>query len=202
MVIIKKLVTKEEQERKKKRNYIIIGVVMVLLMVISPAGYSMFRNDSGDANKNVVDYKGTKFIKDANGYWQFQSNGMTFVTKYNPNEINDTKSSIFLSLDNYRGKVLSFEWNETQEGYIELAKNLFYYNQIPLRIVPRVCLHENCSGDIPTKSCSEDKVISFRIPVKDEKERIYKEENCAFIIANETNQIKYADAFLFNLLGI
>ncbi len=176
---------------------------MISLMVLSPAGYTLLRDDSGNTNKNnIVNYNGMKFIKDTNGYWQFQSGGLTFITRYNPVEINDTSSSVFISLDSYRGKVLSFEWNETQEGYIELAKNLFYNNQIPLRIVPKVCLYENCSGNIPTKSCSVDNVISFRVPVRDEKERVYKEEGCVFIVANETNQIKYADAFLFDLLGI
>lgn len=203
MAIVKKLVTREEKERKRKRNYILIAIIVVFLMVLSPAGYTMLRDNSSDkTNNNIVNYNGIKFIKDANGYWQFQSNGMNFITRYNPNEINDTKSSVFLTLNNYREKVLSFEWNETQGGYVELANNLFYANQIPLRIVHRVCLHENCSGDIPTKSCSEDNVISFRVPALNEKERVYREDNCVFIIANETNQVKYADAFLFNILGV
>ncbi len=202
---IKRIVTRDEKDRKRKRNYLIMGIVMVLLMIISPAAYGLFyNNDSSNGNtqdNNIVNYNNVKFTKDSNGYWQFSAGGGNFLTRYNPEELNKTKSSLMLTLSSYKDQVLSFEWNETQDGVFEIRRN-FEGNAIPKRVVPRVCLTQNCSLDIPTKSCSEDKVISFRVPVEGEKERIYKEDNCVFIIVNETNQVKFADAFLFNIIGI
>ncbi len=204
MMNIRRIVTREEQDRKRKRNYLIMGIVMVLLMIISPAAYGLFyNNDSTNSNNsdNIVNYNNIKFVKDSNGYWLFSFGGGNFMTRYNPQELNGTKSSLMSTLSTYKDQVLSFEWNETQEGVFEIRRN-FEGNSIPKRVVGRVCLTENCSLDIPTKSCFEDKVISFRIPFEGEKERIYKEDNCVFIIANETNQVKFADAFLFNIIGI
>lgn len=197
---IKKIVTKDDQERKRKRNYILIGVVMVLLMVISPAGYTMLQ-DKDNSQVNSIKYNGIDFVKDGNGYWEFQYNSQAFITQYNPLELNDTKVSTLFSLSSYNGQVLSFDWNDSQEGVAELDRNL-EGNKIPLRVVPKACLSEDCPGNYPIKDCSVDNVISFRYPVNNEAERVYTDENCVFIVANQTNQIKYADAFLYNILGI
>ena len=66
----------------------------------------------------------------------------------------------------------------------------------------KACLSENCSGNFPIKNCVDDKIISYREPVKGELERIYKEDNCIFIVTNSTNELKYTDAYLFDIIGI
>lgn len=200
---IRKIVTKEEQDRKRKRRNFLIGMILVLLMVFSTAGYAINNAFSNQGNKkvNTIKYKGIDFIKNDNGLWEFQYIGQKFITKYNPLELNDTKVSTGLSLTNYNGQVLYYEFNESQAGASELLTNLWDLNHVPKRIL-RACLSENCTIDAPVKSCSEDKIISFKIPLKDENERVYKQDNCVFIVANETNQAKYSDAFLYNLLGI
>lgn len=202
MAEIRKIITKEEQERKKKRNYIIIVVILVLLMVVSPAGYSLFNNDSGNSvNSNIVDYNGARFYKNENGDWQFSYNGQNFIAKYNPLELSDIKVSTGLYISNYKDQVLYLEFNNSRAGADEISYNLFQLNQIPNR-VSRACLNESCGIDAPVKSCSEDKIISFLQPLSGEEEKVYKDGNCVFIVANETNELKYTDAFLYNLLGI
>jgi hypothetical protein len=202
---IKRIETKEGQLKKTKKRNLIIGIILVLIMVFGTAGYAVdvaLSNKSSNNNADQIKYKGIDFIKDNNGYWEFSYNSMTFATQYNPLELNDTKvSPLGLSLANYKGQVLSFSWNESQESVLELDRN-FEGNKIPLRVVPQACISENCSGNYPIKNCSVDNVIVFQIPMKNEKEMVYSDENCVFIIANETNQVKYSDAFLYKLLGI
>lgn len=198
---IKKIENKEQQLKKRKTRNLIIGIVLVFIMTFSTAGYAInvaFSNKGGSTDN--IKYKGIDFTRDNNGYWGFQYNSKTFLTKYNPLEINDTKVKTGFSLANYNGQVLSFEWNDSQEGVIELDRNL-EGNRIPLRVVQKACLSEDC-GDYPLKNCSVDNVISFRFPVKNETQRVYVEDNCVFIVANESNQLKYADAYLFNILQI
>ena len=199
---IKKIVSKEEQERKKRTRNFLIGMVLVLIMLFSTAGYAINVAFSTQGTKaNIVKYKDIDFVKDDAGLWEFQYNGQKFMTKYNPLELNDTKVSTGLTLANYKDQVLYYEFNESQEGVRELLTNLWDLNQVPKRIW-RACLTDNCTIDVPVKSCSDDKIISFKIPLKDENERVYKQENCVFIVANETNQARYSDAFLYNLIGI
>jgi hypothetical protein len=202
---IKKIETKEGQLKKRKRRNLIIGIILVLIMVFGTAGYAVdvaLSNKSSSNNADLIKYKGIDFLKDNNGYWEFSYNSKTFITKYNPSELNDTKvSTLGLSINNYVGQVLSFSWNDSQEGVYELDRNL-EGNKIPLRVVPQACLSSDCSGNYPIKNCSIDNVIVFQTPVKNENERVYTDENCVFILANETNQVKYADAFLFKVLGI
>lgn len=177
---------------------VVVGIILIGSVF---GGYIMLSQGNENSNNDIVKYKGIDFIKDDNSLWEFQYNGQKFITKYNPLELNDTKVSTGLSLANYKDQVLYYEFNESQDGVREILGNLWDLNQVPKRIW-RACLSNNCTIDAPVKSCSEDKIISFRFPVKDEIQRVYKEDNCVFIVANETNQVKYSDAFLYNLLGI
>jgi len=200
---IKKIVTKEESEKKRRTRNFLIGMVLVLIMVFSTAGYAInvaFSNQ-GSKNTNTVKYKGIEFAKDSSGYWEFQYNDQKFITQYNPLELNDTIVTTGLSLATYKGSVLYYEFNDSQDGAREILSNLWDLNQIPKRTL-RACLSDNCTIDAPVKSCSEDKIISFRTPVGSETQRVYKEDNCVFIVANDTNQVKYSDAFLYNIIGI
>ena len=203
MAELRKIITKEEQERKRRVRNFSIGIVLVLIMVFSSAAYAIniaFSNQ-GSTKSNSIKYHGIDFVKDSNGYWDFQYIGHKFITRYNPLELNDTKVTTGLSLATYTGQVLYYEYNDSQDGAREVLSNLWDLNQIPKRVW-RACLSSNCTIDAPVKSCSEDKIISFRIPVGDEIERVYREDNCVFVVANDTNQAKYSDAFLYNLIGI
>jgi hypothetical protein len=203
MAQLRKIITKEEQEKKRRTRNFLIGMVLVLIMVFSSAAYALSAafSNQGSTKTDNIKYKGIDFSKDNNGYWNFKYNSNTFQTRYNPLELNNTKAITGFSLASYNGQVLSFEWNESQEGVIEVDRNL-EGNKIPKRVVPKACLTNNCFGDYPIKDCSVDKVISFRYPINNESEKVYIQDNCVFIVANETNQLKYADAFLYNIIGI
>jgi len=200
---IKKIETKDLQDKKRRTRNFLIGMVLVLIMVFSTAGYAINVAFQNQGNKNVdkIKYKEIDFIRDNNGYWNFQFNSHTFQTMNNPNEINNTNVKTGFTLSSYNGKVLSYIWNDSQAGIIEIDRNL-EGNKIPLRVVPNACLSNDCPGDLPIKNCSFDNVISFRYPINNESERVYIEDNCVFIVANETDQLKYADAFLYNIIGI
>ena len=164
---IKKIVTKDEQEKKRRMRNFLIGMVLVLIMVFSTAGYAInvaFSN-SGNKNAGTVKYNGIDFIKDDSGLWEFVYNGQKFITKYNPLELNDTKvSTPSVSLASYKGQVLYYEFNDTQEGASEVLTNLWDLNKIPTRVW-RACLSNSCQIDAPVKSCSEDKIISFLVVI-------------------------------------
>ena len=81
---------------------------------------------------NASDERGIDFIKDDNGYWEFQYNSMSFITKYNPLELNDTKVNSGLMLGNYKNQVLSYlkrYYPDEIEIYSEI-KNTFFYKFI------------------------------------------------------------------------
>lgn len=194
MAELKRIMSREEQAKKRQRNQLIIGGILILIMVISTAGYALKGEE--DSSQNNVKYNGISFVKDSNGYWQFQFNGNNFVTRYNPLEVNETKVSIFASISDYTRKPLYIE-NGGGEPETEISRNLYS----SVERIQRACLSENCTGDFPIKDCTNN-VISFREPLNNENQRVYSEENCIFIVANSTEQLKYADAFLFKVIGI
>jgi len=199
---IKKIETKGVQEKKRRTRNFLIGMVLVLIMVFSTAGYAIDVAISNQGQKaQTVKYNGIQFNKDANGFWDFQYNGQKFITTYNPLELNGTKATTGLTLATYKGQVLYYEYNQSQDGAREVLTNLWDLNQIPLRTM-RACLSDDCPVDAPVKSCTNDHIISFRTPIGNEAERVYKEDNCVFIVAKDNNQVKYSDAFLYGLLGI
>jgi len=192
---LKKIITKEEQAKKRKRRNLFIGIILVLIMVVSTAGYA-FSGGTGNDENSQVEYNGVEFIKSANGYWVFQSSGREFATRYNPLELNETKASTGLHISNYQGKPLYIAGG-SGESLIELRNNLW---EIPERM-QSACLTENCTGDFPVKNCSEDKIIAFKEPSSSEKARVYKDEECVFIVANSTEQLNTQTRFCLIFLG-
>ena len=180
-----------------KRNQIILGVFLIVILGFSTIGYALGgRNDEEDNEK--IEYNGIEFVQDNSGYWYSTIQGYEFITQYNPEE---TEGIVFfnsLSINNYANKPLYFA-GEIGDGSSEIARNLA--ERFVLRINP-ACLDENCEGDIPTKNCSIDNIIVINNVPEEGLETMYQEENCIFIIADSVNQTKYADKFLFELLGV
>lgn len=193
---MRRILTKELQEKKTKRNQLILGLILITLMLFSVLGYALWgRGESQNINK--IEYNNIEFIQDNSDYWAFQIQGQDFLTKYNAEEVQEIYAFINFNINNYANKPL-YLVSDSEDANSEIVRNLGN------RFVPRIqkaCLsQESCLEDIPIKNCSIDNIIV--IEISEEKEQIYQEENCVFISAKEENQVKYADAYLFNILGV
>ena len=200
---MQKIITQEEKERRKKRNQLVIGIVLIWLMVVSTLGYAFIDRtgaNSNNSNNEKIEYNGIEFIRDENFYWKFKIQETDFLTKHNPQETEDITFSGSKQIAEYRNKPMYFA-GENGEHVLEIARNL---NGIVLR-TSNACLENDkeCSQDnenFPIKKCSNENIIVFKESVNENK--IYQEENCIFIETNYANQARYADKFLFSILGI
>lgn len=189
---MRKIISKKELDKKIRKKQFIAGAILILIMVLSTLGFA-FTNKNEDTER--IEYKGIEFFKDG-GYWYFNINGQSFVTINNPKETEDINFFNYALIQNYANKPLYFS-GEQGEHFFEIERNL---NRYVLRIGNACLNNEKCIGDFPLKNCS-DNVIVYKEAVN-ESEKIYQEENCVFIISGYQNQTKYADKFLFSILGI
>lgn len=182
---MRKLVSKHEKEKSKRRNQIILGVILVFVMVVSTLGFG-FGGRGGSSNK--ITYNGVEFVEQ-NSLWTAGN----FVFKYNPNQVSDI-GFIMKTIYDYQGLPL-YIYSEHPEAELEIYTNL---NQIAQR-VQRACIEgEECIGDLPMKTCSDN----FIIIKENINNSITQEDNCIYIIGAEEELVKLADQFLFKILGI
>jgi len=192
---MRQIISKEEKDKKAKRNHLIMGLILIVVMALGTVGYAFSERSSGGSSSKIK-YNGIEFVKTDN-YWNFNLQGQNFVTEYSPEEVKNISFSSNLLLQNYAGNPFYISSDFTAPS-AEIARNL---NPFVLR-VQNACLPEdNCIGNLPNKNCSFDNIIVIKEP-KNETEKIYQEENCVFIVSSLENQTRYADAFLFKILGI
>ncbi len=200
---MRRIITKTQQNKKTKRNQLIIGLLLIGLMLFSVIGYAL-SGRGAEENLEKIEYKGIEFVQDNSGYWGFAIQGQKFLTKYNPKETEKISFSSDLNIADYSNKPLYFV-GIFQEPNFEINRNL---NSLVLRVQEACLSKKDCENDLPIKNCSIDNIIVIKeleIDLEEEgeeKENIYQQENCVFITASLGNQTKYADKFLFNVLGI
>jgi len=200
---MRRIITKTQQNKKTKRNQLIIGLLLIGLMLFSVIGYAL-SGRGAEENLEKIEYNGIEFLQDNSGYWSFKIDGIDFLTKYNPKETEKISFSSDLNINDYSNKPLYFV-GIFQEPNFEINRNL---NSLVLRVQEACLSKKDCKNDLPIKNCSVDNIIVIKeleIDLEEEseeKENIYQQENCIFITASLGNQTKYADKFLFNVLGI
>ena len=195
---MRKIITRDARDKTVKRNQLIMGVVLIGLMVFSTLGFAFSNKISNNGGVEEVEYKGVKFVRGSNGYWSFNVNGNDFLTLYNPKETTDIASLNYLTLGIYSNKPLYFV-GEQGEHLSEIVRNLNPF----IQRVSSACLPgDDCQGDFPVKDCKVDNVIVLKEADEGGDERIYQEDNCVYIVASFSNQVRYADKFLFEILGI
>lgn len=200
---MRKIISKQERDKKTRRNQLIIGGILILIMVFSTVGYALSgRGDETNADK--TEYNGIEFVRDNSGYWYFEIQDQQFIIINNPKNISEINFLNTLSINDYSNKPLYFV-GDIGEGSSEIARNLA--DRFVLRIQQACLDEEDCEGNFPIKNCSIDNIIIFNEISDNEtennkKEIMYQEENCIFIFSEYENQSKYADKFLFKLLGI
>ncbi|MDD5191550.1 MAG: hypothetical protein PHX96_00265 [Candidatus Nanoarchaeia archaeon] len=193
---MKGILSREEKGKKVRRSQLIIGLILILVMVFGTVGYAF--SDKSDENPEKIEYNSVKFIK-ANEYWNFNLNGNSFITKYNPKEVENITLVSYLSINSYTNKPLYIVSDSNEPNY-EISRNL---NPFVLRIQNSCISEEDCIGNLPVKNCSEDNVIIIKEPKTEGiTESIFQQDNCIFITSSIENQTRYADVFLFKILGI
>ncbi len=191
---MRRLITKEQKEKKATRNKAIIGIVLVLIMTLSTVGYALFSGDSGISTK--ITYNGIKFTMDDNGLWQFNLNGGSFLTYYNPKEIENVSVSSAKPFSSYQGKKLFILG--LGPAMNEISRNIAGY---ALK-VQTGCIEgyeDKCNENDPIKDCSQDNVIIIE---ESNQSRVVQNQNCIFIQAPYDSQTMAADAFIFKTLGV
>lgn len=191
---MKRILTREEKDKKVRRNQLIIGLILILVMVFGTVGYAF--NGKESENTNKLEYNGITFLKDSSDYWSFKVQGQEFITKYNPKEVENINFISSLSINDYLNKPLYLVGNPS--ALSEIGRNL---NSFILRMQNACIPEQECEEGLPMKNCSVDNILVVKEP-EDEDESISIEENCVFITAAIENQTRYADAFLFKILGI
>lgn len=194
---VKKLLTKEEQLKKRKKRNLFIALILIIIMIGGGGGIAINNLTSDSNSADQLKYNGIQFYRDQNSNWQFNYGDKIFVTRFNPLELNDTKVSVGKSLSDYKDKPLYIVNGEDGASF-EIAQNL---DGIPLRISPG-CMSQNCSGNYHIINCESENGIIFKSLSGSGQERAYKEGNCVYLVSGLSNQIKFADAFLYGLLGI
>lgn len=188
MAEIRRILTREDIEKKDRRNKTIIGVVLAVIMLLSTAGYAFFGNPNSENEGKKANYNGYEFLQQGD-FWMMQTAGKTFYFSYLPNETRDF--SVKKELVSYVGKPLYFIKNGAGEQ--EIMRNLGNFAE---RIQLACMEEENCTDNLPVKNCTSNMIVMR----EQEVNNLAEEENCMFIISNES--VRDADAFLYKLLGI
>lgn len=183
--------TREERERKETRSKLIIGLILVGVMVLSTAGYAFYNTKKEEVKR--IEYRGVEFVLEEDGLWHFNIQEQEFSTFYNPRETENISSLMFMSFQNYAGKVLYFSSDSEREGIEEIIRNIRGF----ILRTQYVCLDE-CEGEWAVKTCEDNVVI-----IKEVGENLIRQENsCIYILASEGEVMRVSDAFIFKILGI
>jgi hypothetical protein len=198
---MRKIRSKEDVAKGQRIKQTIIGVILIFVMLSSIIGFGFFSGGGDDnGNEQTLEYNGYEFSVGENRLWEVQIEDQTFLTNYHPSETEDIVVDFNLGLDYIRGSPLYYVRGN------EHAINVILYNlgRYSTRNPQEVCLTgEECGGDLINKDCSSN-VVVFKEPINDSSEtiKIYKEENCVFIKATSSEQVRSADRLVFKILGI
>jgi hypothetical protein len=191
---MRKIISKENEGKKRKRNQLIVGGILILVMILSTIGYSLNSNNSnGDSNRLI--YNNIEFTQ-TSGVWNANFENYQFSFKNNPNEVGKVNSSLNL-LNSYQDKPL-YIYSEDSNSETEIYRNLFYQNKIALRVQEACPESETCTGDVPSKTCSDN----FIIIKQSNSSSIEQDKNCVFIEGKSDDLIKLSDSFLYKITGI
>ncbi|MBT4376439.1 hypothetical protein HOD29_03625 [archaeon] len=190
---MRRIISRKDELKKKKRNQWILGVVLVIVMFGSVFG--IVANSFGKKDSDEVKYNGYSFVPQS-GYWSLNLGDFNFFFKNNPLETQN------LSLEDSEIEIISHYQSKPLYLYSEdySASNEIYQNIGPfVERIQQACLtEENCTGDLPIKSC-EDNFIQISIS---EENKLFQDKNCVFIEGKEEDLLKVTDEFLFKVLGI
>lgn len=190
---MRKIITKREMEKRGKRKQFVVGIILVAIMVFSILGFAFFNVERTTTRK--VKYNDFTFLLDEQGLWRTVVDGNDFSFRYLPNETLDIDVP-FLGFRNYVNKPLYFV-SENFEATSEIARNI---QRFTLRMQEACLIGKNCTGNLPEKNCTNRENIII-IGISNSTE-ILQDENCVFILGQNSELTRISDAFLYGILGI
>lgn len=197
---MKKLQTRKDKEKDVRKVQIMIfvlGLFLIALMIFSSIGFAFSSRSDTDTQISKLKYNGIEFIKNGE-YWYFTVDGTEHIAKYSPEEVKDINIVTDHTLSSYQNKPFYYTGVPT-EPVIEILRNI----ESIIMHKNRVCIsEENCDGDYPIKNCDENVVLIIQEAGEGESESFIQMQQCAVISASFSNQTRYADAYLYKLLGI
>ena len=189
---MRKIMSREEESNKRRRNQFIVGGILIAVMIFSTLGFALQDNGDSSGEDTKINYNGYEFVYQ-NGLWILTKGQATFGFTYNPTHVDDIPGQV-KTLDNYAGKPLYIS-SVSPAAEQEIYRNL---DQVVLRRQYACLEGENCTGDLPIKTCQDN----FIIIKEDVVNNIIQENNCVYIIGNASDLPKMADEFLFKIMGV
>ncbi len=174
----------------------VIILLSLLLFILSTIGFSKY--NVSKEKETSQSYGGMQFIKEGE-YWKFNKNGNNYLIKTDPSILEGIEIPAQLNAEGYYSNPLYFV-GELNDGSYAMSN----FNKFTSR-TQEACLDGDTNGKcnfLPSKKCSDDNIMVFREPQEDEKERVYLDEECIFIIAEKQNQELFLDYILLRILGI
>ena len=197
---MRSIISNVDKEKVARRNKLIFGLFLILIMLFSTIGFAFNFRLTGNVVEDL-EYNGIEFLRDqSTGYWTFNLNGNDYFSVYSPEEVADISFLNFRSVNDYANKPVYFV-GEAGDGFAEIYRVLTNY----VSRVGGACLDEECEEDYPLKDCSVDNVIIIEEVLSTEEgavEGITSEGNCVYIRAKPENLVRYADVYMYDLLGI
>lgn len=162
-------------------------------MVISVLGFALQgfgsgNTDTEDSSVNNIEYNGFEFVNQ-NGLWVLGN----FIFRNVPQQVEDI-GFVSSTINDYQGKPLYIS-SESDEAELEIYINI---GNIALRIQKACTEEEECSGDFPVKTCTDNFIIIRESNISN----IMQQDNCVFIEGDSEDLTKLTDQFLFKILGI
>ncbi len=189
--MIKRIISKSEQEKKRKRNSLIIGVILIIVMFGSVFGIVINSLGGDSSGKSKIKYGEYEFTNE-NNFWKTSIGNLEFVFQYLPTQTGNITSPL-KDINNYYNKP-TYIYSEDANSEIEIYRNL---QQIASRMQRACFSSENCTGDFPIKTCSENFII-----ISEGTEEITQVENCVYIKGEKEKLLELTDSFLYNIFGI
>ncbi len=189
--MIKRIISKSEHEKKRKRNSLIIGLILIIVMFGSVFGIVVGSLGGNSQEKNKMEYNGYKFTNE-NGFWKASIGELEGVFQYLPSQTKNI-TSLLKDVNNYYNKPL-YVYSEDANSEIEVYRN---FQQIAPRMQSACFSAENCTGDFPIKTCSDNFII-----IRVGTEEITQIENCVYIKGEKQKLLELTDSFLYNIFGI
>jgi hypothetical protein len=192
---MRKISSKEKDAKRQKRNGTILSIILVVILFGSVFGIIVNSFGASDTNKEEINYNGYLF-NHYNEFWITESLANIFFT-YNPKE---TEELIYENIDLTKSwsdyiDTPVYIYSEDYSSKIEIYRNMLQFAE---RVQDACIEGEECSEDIPTKTCSDNLIV---IQVSDNNS-IYENKNCVYILGEKENLIKLTDEFLFRIFDI
>jgi hypothetical protein len=167
-------------------------------MLFSTIGFAFNFSTTGNVIEDL-EYNGVGFLRDpSTGYWTFDYEGNQYFSVYSPPELEEITFVNSKKINNYRNKPVYFV-GEAGDAFAEIYRVLTNY----VSRVGGACLDEDCEEDYPIKDCNTDNVIVIEEVLDVEgDEGVLVEGNCIYIKAKPENLVRYADAYMYDLLGL